>query len=306
MPTVPQLSKIRKASATVGAIPPTEHIDYVLWLAGEDESIMKKLIVANWKMNPDSLGRAISLAKKIDAGIPKKKNIEVVIAPPFPFLERVRGQVSRVKIGAQDAFWEDTGAYTGEVSATMLKHSGVEYVIIGHSERRTFLRETDEMVNKKVLASLRAGLKVILCVGEPLAVRKKGLVAAKNHVKRQLKKDLEGVSSLLSKKSLRKSAFGLRESALVIAYEPIWAISTSGTGKIDTPEDAGGMIRFIKSILHPKPYNLNPRVLYGGSVDSQNARSFICYNGIDGALVGGASLKAEEFVKIIRSMSNEW
>lgn len=265
---------------------------------------MKKLIVANWKMNPSSAKEAVSLAKKVDAGIPQEKNIEieVVIAPPFPFLAGVGKVIRRAKLGAQDVFWEDAGAYTGEVSPMILKRLGVTYVIIGHSEQRRLLHETDEMIHKKVSASLQAGLKAILCVGESLAVRKKGLAAAKNFVKNQLKKDLKNIS-------------GLKDNELIIAYEPIWAI---GTGKSDNPESAAEMTRFIKSTLRSKPYTLNARVIYGGSVTSQNARSFLYYNGstsfdaaqdkslategIDGALVGGASLKAEEFKKIIKSL----
>ncbi len=248
---------------------------------------MKKLIVANWKMNPDSLGRAVSLAKKIDAGIPKTKNIEVVIAPPFPFLAEVGKVLRNAKLGAQDAFWENVGPYTGEVSAAMLNHSGVEYVIIGHSERRRFLHETDEMIHKKILASLLAGLKVILCVGEPLAVRKRGLAAAKRFVGDQLKKDLKSPTT-----------YHLPPTNLIIAYEPIWAIST---GKPDRPADAAEMIQFIKRQVSGVKGQV--RVLYGGSVNSQNAGSFVHYKGIDGALVGGAGLKAEELKKIIQSIS---
>lgn len=254
---------------------------------------MVKLIVANWKMNPDSLGRAILLAKKVDAGIPKKKNIEVVIAAPFPFLAGVGKVLRRARLGAQDAFWESGGAYTGEVSWHQLKHLGVEYVIIGHSERRKWVEETDETIHKKVLASLQAGLKVILCVGEPLAIRKKGLAAAKHFVKKQLEKDLK-----------LPTTYYLPATSLIIAYEPIWAISTSGAGKQDKPEDAADMIQFIKSTLQAKLYKLQARVLYGGSVNSQNVKSFVYYKGVDGVLVGGASLKAEEFVKIIHNVNN--
>ncbi len=284
---------------------------------------MQKLIVANWKMNPDSLEQAVSLAKKIEQGILKTKAgstpsidsrrtsspqaVEVVIAPPFPFLESVKHQLSSVKLGAQDVFWQQGGPYTGEVSAAMLKNLGVSYVIVGHSERRHWLGETDEMINKKVSACLKAGLKVVLCVGEPtergLTRTSRGLTrnrkSAKNYVRKQLEIDLRGAGFLLNKKSPRRSAFGLRESALVVAYEPAWAISTGKHGKADTPQNALDMIKFIKSFLHPPSSILHPRVLYGGSVTSQNIGDFIQYKEIDGALVGGASLKAEEFNKII-------
>ena len=258
---------------------------------------MQKLIVANWKYNPVSVNQAVSLAKKIDAGIPKKKNIEVVIAPPFPFLIEVGKALRRAKLGAQDAFWENQGAYTGEVSPSMLKNSGVEYVIIGHSERRKFLHETEEMINKKVLASLKVGLKVILCVGEPermnneSGIMNNGLRKAKDYIKKQLEKDLKGIHN---------SKFIIHDS-LIIAYEPIWAI---GTGKPDKPENAAEMIKFIKSFLYSKFYILNSRVLYGGSVNSQNAANFLCHKEIDGALVGSASLKHQEFKKIIGAVSS--
>ncbi|MDO8664636.1 MAG: triose-phosphate isomerase [Candidatus Liptonbacteria bacterium] len=252
---------------------------------------MEKLIVANWKENPASLKEAVSLVRQIEKGISKANKNEVVIAAPFPFLLAVKEILKHAKLGAQNVFWEDGGAYTSEVSPSMLKNSGVEYVIIGHSERRR-LGETDEMINKKIIATIKAGLKPILCVGEHFETRKRGLAAAKNFVKDQLKKDL---------KNLPTTHYPLLTSRLIVAYEPIWAISTNKNAHADKPEDSLEMIRFIKSFLASKPYTLNPRVLYGGSVTSRNAKSFLQYKEIDGALVGGASLKAEEFKKIIRN-----
>jgi triosephosphate isomerase len=250
---------------------------------------MKKLIVANWKMNPSSAKRAVLIASQIEKGISKFTRSEVVIAPPFPFLAPVKKILKYARLGAQDDFWENQGAYTGEVSPAMLKNSGVEYVIIGHSERRR-LGETDEAINKKIKATLKAGMKVILCVGESLEIRKKGLAAAKNFVKAQLKKDLKGVLSAI---------YRLLHVNLIIAYEPIWAISTNKNAKADKPEDSLEMVKFVKSLLIAKPYILNPAVLYGGSVTSKNAKSFLQYKEISGALVGGASLKSGEFKKII-------
>ena len=256
---------------------------------------MDKIIVANWKMNPPTEAEAKKLAKA--------SNVRgVVICPPFPYISSFKFQVSRFKLGAQDVFWGNSGAYTGEVSALMLKNLGVEYVIIGHSERRKWLNETDEMINKKVLAALGAGLKAILCVGEPFSVRKRGLAAAKRFVKNQLKKDLRNVSS-----------FKFHVSGLIIAYEPIWAI---GTGRADSPEETAEMAKFIKDVLgamfhvsrFPEAvrqladrYGAGKfRVLYGGSVNSQNAEMFLDKKEIDGALVGGASIKPKEFGKIIK------
>jgi len=246
----------------------------------------KKIIVANWKMNIPDL--------KSWRGFRAPKNTEAVICTPFPYLyhvSRITYHDKNLKLGAQDCFWEEKGAYTGEVSPTMLKDMGAEYVILGHSERRRWLGETDEMINKKVKAALRAGLKVILCVGEPLAVRRRGLAAAKRFIANQLHKDLTGV-----KKSLNPQS-SILNSRLVVAYEPIWA-----TGRADKPEDSAEMAKFIKG-LTAKIYNLKPRILYGGSVNSKNAKKFLEQKEIDGALVGGASLDAGEFDKIVKFAS---
>jgi len=242
----------------------------------EENESMKKLIIANWKMNPSSVSAAVRLAAKTEKGALKSGN-DIVVAPPFPFLLSVKKVLKKAKLGAQDDFWENQGAYTGEISPAMLKSSGVKYVIVGHSERRR-LGETDDAINKKIKASLKAGLKPILCVGESLEVRKKGLTAAKNFVKSQLKKDLKGLP---------------RPGGIIVAYEPIWAI---GTGKSDKPQDTVEMAIFIKGIAGSKA-----KILYGGSVTSKNAKNFLQYKEIDGALVGGASLKAGEFNKIINS-----
>ncbi len=249
---------------------------------------MKKLIVANWKMNPESASEAVSLARGIEKGISKSGN-EVVIAPPFPFLSVVKKVLKRAKLGAQDDFWEEKGPRTGEVSPAMLKNLGVKYVIIGHSERR-WLGETDEIINKKIKATLKAKLKPILCVGEHLETRKNGLAAAKGFVKAQLKKDLKGLPA---------TSYKLQATRLIVAYEPIWAISTNKNALPDKPEDSLKMIQFIKSQLPATKYQIP--VLYGGSVTSKNAKSFLQYKEIDGALVGGASLKAEEFNRIVKS-----
>lgn len=251
---------------------------------------MPKLIVANWKMNPATLTEAVRLARAED-----RKN--VVICPPFPFLRAVGAALRRAKLGAQDMFWENPpsggGPYTGEVSGKMLRSLSAHYVIIGHSERRRWLGETDEMVNKKVLAALKAGIKVILCVGESLAIRRRGMAVAKRFVRNQLMKNLKGIRGLWSK-----------TRNLIVTYEPVWAISTSRGAKdqdnADTPDDILQMIRFIKSILASRYALRDMRIIYGGSVNSQNVQNFLQYKDIGGALVGGASLKAKEFKKIIR------
>lgn len=234
---------------------------------------MRKLIVANWKSNPKNLSEAIKLAGASDF-----KN--VVIAPPYPYLEQVGKHIRRASLGAQNVFFENGGPYTGEVSVSQLRHLKVTYVIVGHSERRKNLGETDEMISKKIRASLKVGLNVLLCVGEDWDTRRKGIVAAKKFVANQLKKDLAGN---------RKRGAGNRK--LLIAYEPVWAI---GAGKADSAKTSAEMISFIKKILDTK-------VLYGGSVNAKNAAAFLRQGGIDGALVGSASLDPKSFKAIIKA-----
>lgn len=235
---------------------------------------MKKILVANWKMNPTNAEKAVSLAKAEDFS-------GVVIAPPFSFLEDVKKAVKNAEVGAQDVFWENVGAYTGEISPEMLKNAGVSYVIIGHSERRSHLKETDEMINKKVAKGLAAGLKVILCVGEGLNIRNQGISEVEKFVKHQLAADLKGINNF-------------KAEQLVIAYEPVWAI---GSGKADNPDSAATVHKFIKKALADTDKQ-EVKVIYGGSVNSKNITAFIDKEEIDGALVGGASLDAQEFKKI--------
>ena len=243
---------------------------------------MRKLIIANWKMNPLSVSEAVNLAKKEDV-----KN--AIIAPPFVFLESVGKILKYARLAAQDVFSSNAGAYTGEISPVMLKKLGVQYIIIGHSERRR-LGETDDVINKKIIAVLENGLKPILCVGEPLTVRKKGLNYAQNFVKSQLQKALYSLNS--------KSY--ILNSRLIIAYEPVWAI---GTGIPDKPESAAKMHKYIKNLLATR-YSLLVKVIYGGSVNFKNAKSFLKNSEIDGALVGGASLNTIEFRLIVKTVSN--
>jgi len=252
---------------------------------------MKELIIANWKMNPRTEKEAVRLAKETEKKTRGLKNAEVVIAPPFVFLEAVGKILKPItynlkpKLGAQDIFWKEKGAYTGEVSSQELKSLGVKYVIVGHSERR-LAGETDTEISWKVAAGLKAGLRVVLCVGEPWSVRKRGLAAAKRFVENQFQKDLKGIKN-----------YKLKTKNLIIAYEPVWAI---GTGRADKPKDAVEMARFIKKSLVVS-HKSKVRVLYGGSVNSKNARAFLSPKEIDGALVGKASLKAGEFGRIVRT-----
>lgn len=247
---------------------------------------MSKIIIANWKMNPRSRREAEDLARGSDVE-------GLIICPPFVFLDDASRMISRAKLGAQDAFWEEVGPYTGEVSAEELKDLGVEYVIVGHSERRQHLSETDEMVAKKIAAAMRAGLTPILCVGETLVERESG------KTKEVVGRELEIGLSLVQGYRIQDTGYrGLGE--MIIAYEPVWAI---GTGIPDSPENMLDMVKFIKSRLSgifkaviDKP---KVKILYGGSVTSKNAEAFLKHPEIDGALVGGASLKPEEIKKIV-------
>ena len=244
----------------------------------------KKVIAGNWKMNmlPDAAIRFI------DELIPLVKNTEneVVLCVPYIdlFYSLLAAQNTNIKIGAQNMHWEENGAYTGEVSGKMLKSIGVEYVIIGHSERRQYFAETDETVNKKIKSAFKYGLKPIVCVGETLEQREEG--KAIEIVTNQIEKALEGLTENQAENT-------------IIAYEPIWAI---GTGKTATKEDANEMTKAIRekiSYLYGQMVADRVIIQYGGSVKSSNAKELFSMSDIDGGLVGGASLDATEFAKIV-------
>ena len=244
----------------------------------------RKVIAGNWKMNmlPDETIRFI------DELTPIVKNTEneVILCVPYTdlFYALLAAQNTNIKIGAQNMHWEENGAYTGEISGKMLKAINADYVIIGHSERREYFAETDETVNKKLKSAFKYGLKPILCVGETLNQREEGM--ANDVVNTQIEKDLQG----LEPNQVQNT---------IIAYEPIWAI---GTGKTATSEDANNMIKNIREkISNMYGQNIANGVIiqYGGSVKSANAKELFSMSDIDGGLVGGASLKAEEFSKIV-------
>jgi len=236
---------------------------------------MAKILILNWKMNPSTLEEALFLAMDSDY-----KN--AVVTPPFPFIEEVGKILKKAKLGAQDLYWELKGAFTGEVSAKELKSVGVKYVIIGHSERRHKLGETDEMIAKKIKAAADSGLIPVLCVGE--TKKEKDAGQREKVIERQLKIGLSQLSKVKSK-------------MLLIAYEPVWAI---GTGDPETPESALKTINYIKKLLKTTDKRLQTKVLYGGSVNSQNLSDYLKYKEVDGALVGGASLKKEEVKKMFK------
>ena len=244
----------------------------------------RKVIAGNWKMNmlPDA---AIRFIDEITPMVKDAEN-EIVLCVPYTdlFYALLAAQNTNIKIGAQNMHWEESGAYTGEVSGKMLKAIGVEYVIIGHSERRQYFAETDETVNKKLKAAFANDLNPIVCVGETLEQREAGM--ANDIITSQAEKALAGLTEE-------------QVANTIIAYEPIWAI---GTGKTATSEDANNAIKAIRNkISNLYGQNVAERVIiqYGGSVKSTNAQELFSMSDIDGGLVGGASLKVDEFAKIV-------
>jgi len=250
---------------------------------------MKPLIIANWKMNPQSLAEAERLFNSVKKGIKNIKEIEIVICPPFIYIPTVQhSSIPTIKIGAQDCFWEGSGPFTGQISPLMLKNLGCQYVIIGHSARRE-LGETDEMINKKLRAAIKAKLKPILCVGETEKERKKDKTF--KILREQLEKGLKGIS-----------LFKVYSLKFIVAYEPVWAI---GTGNPCGPKEAKEVLLFLRKFVQPLFHsNTRPLILYGGSVNSKNAKDYIDI-GFDGLLVGGASLNSEEFIKIVKEASKD-
>lgn len=248
----------------------------------------KKIIAGNWKMNKN-LMESQYLISKLASGLSSKKlNCEVIVCPPFTSLSEVNTLIKNtpLKLGAQNLYFQESGAYTGEISGTMLKSVGCEYVIIGHSERRTIFNESDGLINKKIKAAFAAGLKPIFCIGETLEERISG------KEKDILNKQLSGGLAEISMEQMK---------SLIIAYEPVWAI---GTGKTATPEQAEEMHQFIRMYIK-NDFNEetadNLIIQYGGSVKPENAKELLSQPDIDGALVGGACLNAESFISIIEA-----
>jgi triosephosphate isomerase len=244
---------------------------------------MKKIIIANWKMQLN-LTTSIALARSYKKLLAKRKH-EVVACPSEFALADVKATLagSGIKLGAQNVFWENKGAYTGEVSAAMLGQLGCKYVIIGHSERREYLKETDEMISEKVRAAIQAKLIPIICVGETVAESK--AKKSKAVLARQTRKALEGVT--------------LGKQQLILAYEPIWAI---GTGQAIEPADADERHYYLRSLLErilgPAKARKQCLVIYGGSVDEHNSAQLLDLKYVDGLLVGGASLSGDKMAKI--------
>ena len=243
-------------------------------------------IAGNWKMNK-TVGEALDLVRQLKASISRIEGVEVAVAPPFTALYAVCKELegSTIRLAAQNLYWEEKGAYTGEVSPPMLKEVGCHDVILGHSERRQFFGETDESVNRKIKAALSQGLGIIFCIGETLKEREEGKTFSV--IERQVTRGLKHIG----KEEMKR---------IVIAYEPVWAI---GTGKTATPEQAEEVHRFIREELgklFSREIAEGVRIQYGGSVTPENIKGLMGQENIDGALVGGASLKSDSFSKIVR------
>ena len=242
------------------------------------------VIAGNWKMNP-APDAALSLVEELRESLKQLNGVERAVCPPFVYLTAVRDALrgTGIGLGAQNLHWEEKGAFTGEVSATMLLGL-VEYVIIGHSERRQYFGETDETVRLKVEAALRAGLTPITCVGETLAEREGNETEAV--LRRQVTQGLRGVTL---------------PPAAILAYEPVWAIGTGRAATAEMANEAIGFIRRVVGEVQGPERAADVRILYGGSVTGANAAELLTQPEIDGALVGGASLKAEDFTAIVRA-----
>ena len=249
--------------------------------------IRKPLIAGNWKMNK-TISEALELANGIKRScLDLTESVDIVLCPPFTALSEVAEVLtdSDIKLGAQDMHWQESGAYTGEISAVMLKDLGCSFVIIGHSERRQYFGETNEAVNKKIKAALKLDLSPIVCVGETLQERQKDKTfdVVRNHT--------EGALVDIDAKDMLK---------VTVAYEPVWAI---GTGVNAKPEQAEVVQEFIRDLIE-KRYNREVsetiRILYGGSIKPENFKDLIAQQDLDGGLVGGASLEIDSFVKIVK------
>lgn len=248
----------------------------------------KPIIAGNWKMHKTA-PEALELVNGLESQLKNVQGLDIVVCPPFTALGEVAKIIkgTNIQLGAQDVHWEDSGAYTGEVSSPMLLALGCQYVIIGHSERRIYFNETNESVNKKVKAALKHNLTPIICIGERLEQRKKGQTF--KVITDHLKGGLNGISLAEAKK-------------IVVAYEPVWAI---GTGITATPQQAQEAHNFIRNLLkqlyNKKIANLI-RIQYGGSVKPENITDLMAKDDVDGALVGGASLNLDSFVRIVKGV----
>ncbi|MFA6134500.1 MAG: triose-phosphate isomerase [Phycisphaerae bacterium] len=244
-------------------------------------------IAGNWKMNT-SAGTSVALAKELVASIGQMGEIDLAVCPPFVYLQAVKAALagSKIALGAQNMFYENDGAFTGEISGAMLKDAGCRYVILGHSERRHVIGESDTMINRKIVKALADGLDVIFCVGELLEERQANRTM--DVVERQVKIGLEGISKADA-------------ARITIAYEPVWAIGTGVTASPEQAQEVHAAIRALVARTFDAGVADAMRIQYGGSVKPSNAAELLKKPDIDGALVGGAALKASDFVGIVKA-----
>ena len=246
----------------------------------------KPIIAGNWKLNKTAT-EAEALINALKTALVDSVNVDIVVCPTFTSIARVSELLkgSNIKLGAQNVYWQDSGAFTGEVSAPMLKDLGCEYVIVGHSERRQYFGETNETVNKRIKAVLAQELTVIMCIGELLQEREAGKTfeVIKDHI--------SGGLVGISKDEMKK---------IIIAYEPVWAIGTGVTATPDQAQEAHKYIRSLIAEMYDDQVAQSVRIQYGGSVKPDNVKELMSKEDLDGALVGGASLKADSFSKIVK------
>jgi triosephosphate isomerase len=249
---------------------------------------MRKFIIGgNWKMHRGSPEKARELLENLISKVKHINHVDIVVTPPFTSLaESTIVKVTNIKLGAQNMYYEDEGAYTGEISPRFLKSLGVEYVILGHSERRNIFNESSQLVNKKVKKALLENLKPIVCIGENLEERKAG--KAKEVIENQMKETFAD----LKKEEIVK---------VIIAYEPIWAIGTGETAKPGQAEEMHSFIRKTLEKKYDKETSEQTRIQYGGSIKPHNAKELFAQKNIDGGLVGGASLNSDSFSEIIKA-----
>lgn len=256
-------------------------------MSNEHSSTRRKIVGGNWKMNT-TLEGAVALAQEVTRRSGETLEVDVVLCPPFPNLEAVYRVIkgTALQLGAQNVFWTDAGAFTGEVSAPMLTAVGCEWVIVGHSERRHLLGESSEVVNRKLHAALHHGLSVMLAIGETKEERHAG------HTERVLREQLEQSLERIDAATMDR---------VVVAYEPVWAIGTGETATPDQAREAHAFVRGVLGELFGAAVAKGTRIQYGGSVTASNAAELMAEPGIDGALVGGASLKPDDFAEIVRA-----
>ena len=252
----------------------------------------KKIVAANWKMNMTQ-AESVSFVETFLRELGDSSEVEVVLVPPFTAIAKVSETLSasqNVKLGAQNMYWEKNGAFTGEISAALLRDLFVRYVVLGHSERRALLGETDEIVNRKVRAAHEASLRPIVCVGETLEERERG------NVEKVIGSQLRGSLAVLGPKEL---------SETVVAYEPVWAIGTGKTASAEQAQEVHAFIRKTLQAMADEATAVKMRIQYGGSVKPDNARTLMSQPDIDGALVGGASLDPRSFAQIVKGAQAE-